>query len=63
MNFKQVLITLVVLNIIFFGFFYVISQTTLFDYWKTNKNSPDLCTQEASDGGKIFTFCPAAPTE
>ncbi|MFA6458188.1 MAG: hypothetical protein WCV72_02235 [Patescibacteria group bacterium] len=43
--------------------FYLITQTTVLDYLQLNQDEPNLCTQETSDGGKVFTFCPVAPVE
>lgn len=54
---KQVVATVIILNLIFLGFFYVVTQTTFLDYWHDLKSTPDLCTQQAADGGTVFSFC------
>jgi hypothetical protein len=56
---KQLIITLIILNLIFFGMFYLLIYTTFFDNWLLIKKLPEadnVCIVE-QDGKKVFSFC------
>lgn len=59
---KHVFWTLIILNLVFFGVFYLLSQTRIFDHWITGKVLPNLCVEE-QDGQPTFTYCAEQPTE
>ena len=49
--------TLGILVLVFIGIYFLVTRTTIFDFWMLNKLQPRLCLQEEKDGEKVFAFC------